>query len=201
MHKRDREKKKKAGDRGGESGRERVGLSFVLSECLLQRSKRLSCCPPTRPLFLLGHAACIKMEGLHFCLPVHDKKTSTSTSLFFFLFWRLQLFFFVACKNCRKYIFAARCDNLTRFQGSCEWSHLGSLTWMMLNCRETSEALRNVSWSCHVTVPSICPLLLTVVCFLCVLWRRLCYMQSYTDPSRNYSSLHKLQILPLHHQD
>lgn len=50
-----------------------MGLSFVLTECLLQCREHLSCCSPTCPVSLLGHAACIKMEGLHFWLPVHDQ--------------------------------------------------------------------------------------------------------------------------------
>lgn len=71
-------RRKKGRDKDGVGGQ--VGLSFVLSECLLQHNERLSCCSPTRPLSLLGHAACIKMEGLHFCLLVHDQQTCTPTS-------------------------------------------------------------------------------------------------------------------------
>lgn len=43
-----------------------VDLFFFLTECLLQCRKHLSCCSPTHPVSLLGHSACIKMEGLHF---------------------------------------------------------------------------------------------------------------------------------------
>lgn len=48
---------------------------IFMFECLLKCSKCLSCCSPTHPLSLLGHAACIKMEGLHLCPPVHDRQT------------------------------------------------------------------------------------------------------------------------------
>lgn len=83
-----RETERKGRDRDGVG--ERVGLSFVLSECLLQRSKRLSRCSPTRPLSLLGHVACIKMGGLHFCLSVHNRQTFNSTSpskVYLFIFF------------------------------------------------------------------------------------------------------------------
>lgn len=80
------ERKKEGRDRDGVG--ELVGLCFVLSECLLQCSKRLSHCSPTCLLSLLGHAACIKMEGLHFCLPVHEWKSSTRSSRSAFFFFR-----------------------------------------------------------------------------------------------------------------